>query len=372
MILDSTLKTIEVVLEGAITTNQLDVTAAYADTWPSGPFVPGEQDESTNGATPVTAVAAPPASVQRMVNEIRVYNKDTVLHTVTIQLNNNGTRRVLQKQPVSAGAVMVYAPSGGTLADLAPLDFVELESGTVPVKISAMPQVDVLTAPFGTIVGTELSPFVSAGANQTLTLASLYILMASWLDWVTANPLDGTSPNEILLAAGSGSSGSNASGAHCNLVGGAGDGSGSGGNARFTGGTAGATGSGGSVQLTAADSNNNNMGGQILSTAGNGDGSGAGGAVIFTAGTGGATGDGGAVTLNAGAGTSTGVGGAVEIFAGAGGGGAGGNGGTITLTIGTGTANGNLIIVNLPTSSAGLPSNAIWCDTGAGSVLKRV
>lgn len=115
MILDATTKTIEVVLEGAVSTNQLDVTSGYADSFPGGAFLPGEQDTSTNGATPVTAVSAPAANVQRMVNEVRVYNKDTATHTVTIQLNDNGTRRVLQKQSVTAGNVIWYAPAGGSL-----------------------------------------------------------------------------------------------------------------------------------------------------------------------------------------------------------------------------------------------------------------
>jgi hypothetical protein len=76
--------------------------------------------------------------------------------------------------------------------------------------------------------------------------------------------------------------------------------------------------------------------------------------------------------LRAGDGNTTGNGGAVDIRAGAGGGGGGDTGGTITITIGTGSANGNLVVVNLPTSAAGLPANAIWCDTGAANVLKRV
>lgn len=45
----------------------------------------------------------------------------------------------------------------------------------------------------------------------------------------------------------------------------------------------------------------------------------------------------------------------------------------LVLTAGAnGAASGNLIIVNLPTSPTGLPANAIWCDTGASNILKRV
>jgi hypothetical protein len=75
--------------------------------------------------------------------------------------------------------------------------------------------------------------------------------------------------------------------------------------------------------------------------------------------------------LDAGTGTVWGAdadGGSVTIRSGNGDG--SGNGGSITLTIGTGAANGNLVVVNLPTSSSGLPSGALWCDTSAANVIK--
>jgi hypothetical protein len=43
--------------------------------------------------------------------------------------------------------------------------------------------------------------------------------------------------------------------------------------------------------------------------------------------------------------------------------------GTITLTP---KVSGNLILQNLPTSAAGLPSGAVWKDTTQGNVLKIV
>jgi len=367
MILDATTKTIEVVLEGAITTNQLDVTAGYADSFPGGGFVPGEQDTSTNGATPVTAVSAPPANVQRMVNEIRVYNKDTVTHTVTIQLNNNGTRRVLQSEPCAPGAVVVYAPSGGTLTDRAPLDFVELESGSTPVKISAMTAFNLALPP----TGAEVLPIVEGSANQKITLEQLYTLFANWLNYIAANPLNGASPGAVFIQAGTASGGSGSDGGSADIEGGVGDGAGAGGDAILAAGTGGASaGAGGAVNVNAGnDGGSGGGGGNLVFGAGQGTSSDNGGGVFVVGGTAAGSGTGGEVRFTSGPSISGNTGSILLKISNA----ASGDSGNLTLQLGTASGTqGNLIIVNLPTSSAGLPSDAIWCDTGAGNVLKRV
>jgi len=102
MILNSTLKSIRVVLGEATTTNECDVTASWGD-YAGTQFVPGAADASTNGTTPVEIVAAPGASEQRLCQEITVFNADTVLHTVILQLDNNGTIRVFRHQEIPVG-----------------------------------------------------------------------------------------------------------------------------------------------------------------------------------------------------------------------------------------------------------------------------
>lgn len=154
-------------------------------------------------------------------------------------------------------------------------DFLELEAGSNPTKISAMSDLNLAGPP----TGAEKLAGESGGAtNLGVALTTLYELFVNWLNYIATNPLTAT-----------------------------------------TAATAGL-----SIQFRAGD------------------------------------------------GDTTGNGGSIGIRAGAGGGSGGDTGGTITITIGTGTANGNLVVVNLPTSSAGLPANAIWCDTGAANVLKRV
>lgn len=112
MILDSTLKSLQVLLGEVITTSNCDVTASYADQSIDG-FLPGANDTVTNGVTAVTAVAAPTAGYQRSVQEVRVHNNDTVTHTITLRLNDNGTFRIVQSQSITSGGDFLYSPTSG-------------------------------------------------------------------------------------------------------------------------------------------------------------------------------------------------------------------------------------------------------------------
>jgi len=123
LILNATTKTIEAKLAGSVTTNQLDVTAHYADATATTPgFTEGSSDTVTNNTTAVTVVAAPAASTQRIIREITIYNADTVSATVTLQYNNNGTIRIIKKKTLTAGESWIFSEveagsSGAGLVD---------------------------------------------------------------------------------------------------------------------------------------------------------------------------------------------------------------------------------------------------------------
>lgn len=111
MILNSTLKSIQVVLGEAITTSNCDVTTSWVDTQSGTTFLPSSSDTVTNGVTPVTAVAAPGATVQRQVKEVRVFNRDTVPHDMFVILNDNGTLRYFDSAlNVEPGGFLAYSP----------------------------------------------------------------------------------------------------------------------------------------------------------------------------------------------------------------------------------------------------------------------
>lgn len=66
-------------------------------------FATKSNDGSTNNTTAVTVVAAPSAGVRRTVASITVYNADSANATVTIQLNNASTLRIIQKVVLEPG-----------------------------------------------------------------------------------------------------------------------------------------------------------------------------------------------------------------------------------------------------------------------------
>lgn len=112
MLLDTTTRSIQVVLAGAITTSQLKVTADWADMTATA-TTPGSTVVSTNSATPVAAVVAPAASTQRKINVMTIYNADTVSATVTIRYNDNGTFYPIVTIAVPAGYTLFWTDVAG-------------------------------------------------------------------------------------------------------------------------------------------------------------------------------------------------------------------------------------------------------------------
>ena len=94
-------QTIEIFLEGAVTTNNLPWTAEALSTTLGVTPSNGE----VSGATPVVIVPADAGFLKTAL----IRNADTVAHTVTIQLNNNGvTQRKVISFALDAGDVMSY------------------------------------------------------------------------------------------------------------------------------------------------------------------------------------------------------------------------------------------------------------------------
>lgn len=112
IILDATDQSLEVVLNEAKTTNDLDWVTSYVDVTTTT-YTPSSNDGVTNGTTFATIVAAPSASTQRQIKQITVYNNDTKNSTVTIRKNINSTLRILCKIVLHAGDVLQYNDGEG-------------------------------------------------------------------------------------------------------------------------------------------------------------------------------------------------------------------------------------------------------------------
>jgi hypothetical protein len=93
IILDANNKSLQLVLGGAVATNQIPFVSSFITYLLGVPsLTPTEQDGLSNSTTAVTMVTAP-ASGQILVKNIAIQNIDTASVTATILYNNNATLR---------------------------------------------------------------------------------------------------------------------------------------------------------------------------------------------------------------------------------------------------------------------------------------
>lgn len=110
IVLDATTRKLQVVLGGAITTNQLDWTVDWIDLLDTDQSVSdvGHSNGATNSMTAVDMVAAPAASHTRQIKSITVHNRDTADATITIRYNDNGTTYTVIKMTIATLETLVY------------------------------------------------------------------------------------------------------------------------------------------------------------------------------------------------------------------------------------------------------------------------
>lgn len=102
LVLDTTTKTIKVVMSGAAATTNPDFTASFADN-NGTTFTEAASDGALTGATDATVVAAPASGYRRVIKKIFIENKDTAAVTITVKYDNNGTQRNIVKVTLQVG-----------------------------------------------------------------------------------------------------------------------------------------------------------------------------------------------------------------------------------------------------------------------------
>lgn len=112
IVLSQTTDNLQVVLDGAITTNQLECMVSWRDRT-STTFTADRTVTTTNNTTDVTIAAAPAASTQRVIDFISIYNKDTVNAVVTVKLDDNGTEYILCKVTLATTERLQYQEGVG-------------------------------------------------------------------------------------------------------------------------------------------------------------------------------------------------------------------------------------------------------------------
>ncbi len=105
---------IQVVLSGAVTTNQIRCVASYQDITSAGMTLPQASNQVlTNDTTAVDLVGVAAASTTRQVTHMNIYNADTVAATVTVQKDVSATDYILTKALLQAGDTLQWSRESG-------------------------------------------------------------------------------------------------------------------------------------------------------------------------------------------------------------------------------------------------------------------
>jgi hypothetical protein len=113
MILDTTTKVIRAYLGGAVSTSQPEWTSSWADHNAAGEsFTPAGGLGLLNGATPVTLVASPAASVQRQAKILGIFNADTANVTVTVDVYDGTNARRWVRALLEPNWSLQWEPGG--------------------------------------------------------------------------------------------------------------------------------------------------------------------------------------------------------------------------------------------------------------------
>ena len=107
MFLDATTRKLQALLGGTVTTNQLPCSVDWVD-FTATTTTPGFTPTNTNNTTAVDICAAPGASTQRKINNITIYNADTVPATVTVRYNDNATTYILVKATLAVADSLIF------------------------------------------------------------------------------------------------------------------------------------------------------------------------------------------------------------------------------------------------------------------------
>ena len=136
IVLDTTSKSITIVMTGAAATTNPSYTTAYADNNGTS-FTEGASDGILNGTSAVTVVSAPASSTRRIVNTITVENNDTAAVTITVGYLNTASTRVLAKVTLQVGDTWTtngaYDTNGNLKQTMGTVNLATQVTGTLPI-----------------------------------------------------------------------------------------------------------------------------------------------------------------------------------------------------------------------------------------------
>lgn len=114
MYLSNTTEKLQIVLAGAVTTNQLVYNVSYQDVTATGMTLPQSSSQGlTNSTTDVDMVTAPAAATTRQIALLNIYNNDTVSAGITIKKDNSGTDYIMTTQLLQPGDTLYWSKNDG-------------------------------------------------------------------------------------------------------------------------------------------------------------------------------------------------------------------------------------------------------------------
>jgi hypothetical protein len=114
MYLNASTDKLEIVLSGAVATNQLQWNVSWQDITSAGMTLPQSAGAgNTNNTTAVQIVGSPAASTTRQVTSINIYNADTATSTVIVRKDVSGSKYVLVKYAVTSGDTLMWSREYG-------------------------------------------------------------------------------------------------------------------------------------------------------------------------------------------------------------------------------------------------------------------
>lgn len=112
MKLTTTNDKLQIVLSGAVTTNQLQCLTSYK-IFTTSATTDGKLAVNTNDTTDVNLAGAPSSGEVYDIQNINIFNNDTASATVTIKLDVSGTETILYKGVVGVNDVISWSGEGG-------------------------------------------------------------------------------------------------------------------------------------------------------------------------------------------------------------------------------------------------------------------
>lgn len=188
--LNTTTRSLQAILAGAITTNQLPVTVGYSD-GTSAVYAGAAQLTLTNSAAAVTICSAPASGVVRDIDYIAVSNTDTAAATVTVRLNDNSTLYEQVKATLQPGRQLVYTHASGW--NVGPTDATPLAANpTASVGLAAV------NGTATTFMRSDAAPALSQSIVPTWTGAHTWSAAATFNSTVQINNSLTTTGNTVL------------------------------------------------------------------------------------------------------------------------------------------------------------------------------